>query len=733
MVVDTQQFMGTFNNNITEATAGTRLEKMGTGELGLYGNNTYSGGTWVKNGIVAVRALSGLGSGNVFLGDHLLATDGGTGTTRGTLRADGDLDFTGSGKYISLNQGGGMINTDGFTVTLDEQMLRNGLTSANPGDFHKSGLGTLALLNNQYYSGRTFIDGGTLQLDAVNTNSPMTNSKGLLNTPEVTIAAGARLEGQDVVGNSMNQKIFNDTGDVNVIIPSSPGAYTTIINFGTIAPGLDRYHNSFDNRDTHFIPLTLAGDYRAMGNAAVEIHTQLIDDTSQHGTLIIDGVIDPRSTATAVRVIHEGGDGATTEDGIEIIRLLGNGSAYSTTELRDQLRSNFYLASDFRAPDGKSAVVAGAYSYYMEDDNDLVDPANYGGLFLRNAKNTDGTNVLHPGTGLYESYSLILGSLTRLPTLEQRVGHRLWVFGGEVASTEATASLDNQRRRVDAAGVWIKAEGSLSSYKPRLESNGDAKYDLDFARINIGGDMPLFHATDGSKLFGGLNLNVGRAKADITSFHGDGNIDVDTFALGGALTWFGSRGFYADAQGRYSHYDSDIKSKVISSSPKLVSDNEGNGYAFSLELGQFFDLNQTWSLTPQAQLSYTSARFSDFKDSLNSEIISADDYKSLEGRLGVALNYENCHIDGAGNVVRNKLYGLANMYHEFKGDASVNISTVHYKSKLNKTWAGLFVGSSRNWRNDQLSVYGEIGARSSTKHFGNEYVLSGEVGFRIMF
>ncbi len=728
VTINTQGFDGTLNGTVSDADANTVLEKTGTGTLALYGNNTYNGGTWGKNGTVAIKAATGLGSGDLALGDYDAA--GGTGTTMGTLRADADLDLSATGKRISLNQGGGTINTNSFAVTLGENTLIDGTSGSTVGrNFHKTGLGTLAVINSQYYSGNTYIDQGTLQLDAVDPTAPQRNSKGLLNTRYVEIAAGARLEGQGLIGNSLNGT-FTDPNAPAV----TPGEYTTIVNAGTIAPGLERYHNTFDDRDTHFIPLTLAGNYRAMEGAAVEIHTQLIDDTSQHGTLNIDGVIDSASTATAVKVIHEGGDGATTDQGIEIIRLMGNGSTLTQGELRSQLRSNFYLASDFTTSTGQKAVVAGAYSYYMEDDDDFYEPAgNNGGLYLRNARHGDGSIVLHPGTPLYESYTLVLGALSKLPTLEQRVGHRSWIFGGEASSADALASLDTQRRKIDAAGVWIKAEGGLSKYKPRLDSNGNAKFDLDFARINLGGDMPLFHATDGSKLFGGLNLNVGRGKADVSSFHGDGDIDTDMFAIGGALTWFGSKGLYADAQARYTNFDSDIKSKLITSTPTLTSGNEGHGYAVSLELGQIFDLNQTWSLTPQAQLSYTTAKFNSFRDSTNSDIVNADRYKSLEGRLGVALNYEKSHCDSSGNMVRNKLYGLANMYHEFKGDATVSISTVQYKSKFNKTWAGLFVGGSRNWRNDQLSVYGEVGARSSTKHFGKEYVLSGEVGFRIMF
>ena len=84
-------------------------------------------------------------------------------------------------------------------------------------------------------------------------------------------------------------------------------------------------------------------------------------------------------------------------------------------------------------------------------------------------------------------------------------------------------------------------------------------------------------------------------------------------------------------------------------------------------------------------------------------------------------------------MVRNKFYGLANVYHEFKGDSAVSVSGIRYDSDLNDTWLGLAVGGSHNWANDMFSVYGELGAKSSTEHFGSEYEVTGELGFRLSF
>lgn len=731
VTIDTQGYTGAISQNIDQSTGGeTKLVKIGTGTLGLYGNNTYSGGTWIKNGAVAITSPLSLGKSDVQLGDHEDASLDGSGSTQGTLRADADIDFRGSGKSIILNKGGGTINTNGNAIILDENSLKDGIagTASDLGrDLHKTGAGVLTLLDNQYYSGRTFIDQGILRLDAVEPNTPLSNSKGLLNTSEVTIAAGARLEGQGIVGNSMNVQLNN----LNAPLAAN---LTTIINNGTIAPGLERFNNTFDSTDSQFVPLTLAGNYRAGKGAAVEIHTELLDDISNHGSLTIDGVIDSASdkSGTGVVVIHQGGNGATTNHGIEIIRLRGNNSGATQADLIKQLDENFHLVSDFKTSKGQNAVVAGAYSYIMESDKDWYDnPNNQAGLFLRNATNNDGSLVPHPATPLYETYSLILGSLNKLPTLEQRIGHRPWLNDKNGYET----GYDRGKTEIYPNNVWMRVEGMKGYYEPDLDSNkgSTSSYRLRFSRVNVGVDMPIYENADGSRLLAGINGNMSRAWSDIDSIHGSGDITTTGYGLGATLTWYNHNGFYTDAQAWHNWFKSDIDSNTITTDLDQVKGNHAKGYALSLEIGRIFDLNQHWSLTPQAQIAYSRVNFDSFTDIQNSVIINEKDYVGLEGRLGLALNYEKSHLDSSGKIRRNKLYILGNIHQEFKGDSTVSISGVDYESKMNNTWVSVGVGGSHNWDNDRFSIYGELSLASSTKKFGEEYELAGEIGLRIAF
>ena len=117
-------------------------------KLTLGGANTYTGGTLLKGGTLAVASDSGLGNavGN-------LTFNGGT------------LQFTGpfsTSRLITLyrqrgNPGGGTIDTNSFTATL------SGLISGS-GPLTKQGIGTLTLTRFNTYTGNTTITGGTLQV-----------------------------------------------------------------------------------------------------------------------------------------------------------------------------------------------------------------------------------------------------------------------------------------------------------------------------------------------------------------------------------------------------------------------------------------------------------------------------------------------------------------------------------------------------------------------------------------
>ena len=128
-----------------------------SGTLILTGANTYSGGTFLNAGILAVNGDGNLGTGS-------LTFDGGT---LEALAAGGGIV---SSKAILLNTGGGTFLADASTTSTLSGPIRG------PGSFTLSGTGTLILTGTNSYTGGTTISEGTLQLGSTGTQGTIVGS-----------------------------------------------------------------------------------------------------------------------------------------------------------------------------------------------------------------------------------------------------------------------------------------------------------------------------------------------------------------------------------------------------------------------------------------------------------------------------------------------------------------------------------------------------------------------------
>ncbi len=192
------------------------LVKSGTGELTLSGENTYSGGTTIDDGVLIADNADSLGTGTIANNGVLQVGEGelkntlsGTGSLvkigTGELTLSGDNTYSGGttiddGVLIADNAdslGTGAVANNGV-LQVGEGELKN--TLSGTGSLVKIGTGELTLSGDNTYSGGTTIDDGVLIAanvnalsggDVDNSGTLMLDANGAFELANVTTHSGA--------------------------------------------------------------------------------------------------------------------------------------------------------------------------------------------------------------------------------------------------------------------------------------------------------------------------------------------------------------------------------------------------------------------------------------------------------------------------------------------------------------------------------------------------------------
>ncbi|MBN9603022.1 MAG: autotransporter outer membrane beta-barrel domain-containing protein [Afipia felis] len=537
------------------------------------------------------------------------------------------------------------IGANGAVIDTNGYEIEIAPSFTGAGALIKDGAGKLTLTGD---SGATFAGAASVVAGTLTVNGTLGG------TMEVI---GGRLQGIGTVGSTINQ----------------PG--------GTIAPG--------DSIGT----LTINGNYLGNGGR-LEIATVLGDDSSQTSRLVVNGTT---SGNTQVSIINRGGLGAQTVEGIKIIDVTGasNGS--------------FILNGNYTFQ-GAPAVIAGAYAYRLYQGG--VSTPTDGDWYLRSAltdpgtpSGPDGTPLYQPGVPVYEVYAANLQALNTLPTLQQRVGNRIWASGAS-----------------DGNGIWGRTESTRGHFNGDVSTTGLVQ-SIDTWKMQVGADRVLVDTDASGRLVAGVNASYGQANSKINSIFGDGSVMTNGYGLGATLTWYGLTGFYVDGQAQVSRYNSNLHSALRGT---LTHDNVGYGEAFSVEAGKRISVGATLSITPQFQLVYSNARFDRFVDTAGAAV-SADNTDSLKTRWGIALDHQSAWENG-----RTHIYGIANISYEWLDGMRTLVSGTPINYADQRLWGGLGLGASINWR-ENFTVYGELSGNTPFHGFGNSYIIKGNVGLRALF
>ena len=475
-------------------------------------------------------------------------------------------------------------------------------------------------------------------------------------------------------------------------------------------------------------------------NGRLALNTYLGTDGAPSDILVIDGGTTTGSTSLIVR--NTIGPGALTlANGILVVDTINGATSESTA---------FTLLGDYITDTGEQAVVGGAFAYTLNFGGvgaDVDDNNWYLRSRLIPTPDPDpGPPLYQPGVPIYEVYPQNLLALNGVPTMQQRVGNRYWRepepepaeifckdptrnFRCTVTPEQANYYADGQAARatIEDNGIWGRLEGMHGSIEPDVTTSG-TDYDTNSWKLQAGIDRLLHEADDGSKLIGGITLHYGQAFTDVSSIYGNGGIDTTGIGFGGTLTWLDQNGFYVDGQAAVTWFDSDLSSDTLGIG--LADGNNGFGYALSIETGKKIDLNESWTITPQAQLIYSHVDFDTFTDPFDASV-SLDKGESLRGRLGISADRDETWKDDDGKVRRGHLYGIANLYCEFLDASQVDVSGTKFETRPERLWGGIGAGGSYNWDDDKYSVYGEVSLNSSLQNFADSYTVGGTIGFRV--
>lgn len=498
-------------------------------------------------------------------------------------------------------------------------------------------------------------------------------------TGKTTVEKNATLN-LDIRGTS---SVWNMTGDSTVSNLSLTNATLAYNSTGAYSPAT----------------LTVKNDFRA-NNGIVYLNAVLGDDNSAADKLVVEG---DTAGQGRIKINNMGGAGAQTVDGIKIIDVQGASNGV------------FTLNGDYTIQN-QQAVVAGAYAYTLHKNG--INTPNDGGWYLRSQLKGLPPQVYQAGVPTYEVYPQALLQLSRLATLQQRIGDRRW----------SDADTEHEPGAV-RTGAWGRIEGMRSSIRPGL-SDSHTNYSSNTYKAQAGMDGMLYEDVSGGRLIGGLSALYTNGRTATSSIFGDGKINSNGYGMAASLTWYGKQGFYADGQLQAHTFRSDLGSGLARGS--LMTGNKAMGYTASVELGQRYDLAPGWTMTPQLQLAYSKVKFDSFTDTFNAEV-ALDKGESLLGRLGLSLDYAQAWRDGSGKQERLNSYALVNLYNEFMNGTRVRVGGVGVANRNERLWGGIAVGTTYSWADGKYMVYGQGMLNTSLTNFGDSYIVTGMAGFRLAF
>lgn len=349
------------------------LTRFGTTILNLSGTGEVN----IQNGMSKWNLAAGSGTGTIHLNGGTLFCNGfskqvTTGITTinlngGILKSGGnagnwflDLDNT----DVNVGNGGAIIDTNGFTITIAEPLLGDGT-----GGLTKNGGGELTLDGACTYTGNTVINAGTLKLGSAGT---------IATSPLIDIKAGAIFKTTDSVPETETSFTMTagqpfkitlnptDDGTAGRIDAEALNIGAGIVDFATTGPLND--------------PVYIIANYTSLSGTQFATVTNLPDgytlrydhNTGTQIALVADVVPGYASWATANDIEGELPENDFDSDGISNLVEYALGKDPKVSDLPH----GTFDGSTLTFTKGADALANGDVAYFIEESDDLgiADP-----------------------------------------------------------------------------------------------------------------------------------------------------------------------------------------------------------------------------------------------------------------------------------------------------------------------------------------------------------------------
>ncbi|PXU99712.1 fibronectin-binding autotransporter adhesin ShdA [Salmonella enterica subsp. enterica serovar Newport] len=541
------------------------LVKTGTGELTLSGGNDYSGGTTIIGGTLTADHADSLGSGDIDNSGVLQVGEGelkntlfGSGslvkTGTGELTLNGDNDYSGGttiddGVLIADNAdslGTGAVANNGV-LQVGEGELKN--TLSGTGSLVKIGTGELTLNGDNDYSGGTTITGGTLIAASVNAlGSGDIDNSGVLQvgegelkntlfgsgslvktgTGELTLSGdntysgGATISGGTLIAANVNALGSGDIDNSGTLILDANGAFelanvTTHSGATTaLAAGSTLDAGQFTQEDGSTLSIDLG--------AATDDAVITADSVALGGTLNVTGIgsVTDSWTPEAYTYTLIGSDSAITTDfddltvagmnreDVDFLTIDGKVDEADNTHYdltaslswyadRDNATTDAHGTFTLSDPDGGFNVAA-----TLTDVDDTLDPGSRwdgksltkegaGTLILSGDNDYSGGTTINEGTLVAASTTALgTGLVDNNATLVLDVDGEVSAVGGITTHSGATTQLALGTSLDLGDSALIQQDGSTLN----VELNSDSVQPLiTGGSATLGGDLVVSDAS----------------------------------------------------------------------------------------------------------------------------------------------------------------------------------------------------------------------------------------------